>query len=151
MYTFGLSVPVRQGRGPVGGKVTELPAILVVEDECSLQGIVEDTLTEGGFSVDVLSSGEQALTLFQGRFKQYKALVTDVALKGRLNGWQVAAQLREVDPGLPVVYMSGAHADQWAAKGAPNSIILSKPFAPAQLVTAVSQLINAVPPIAPTE
>jgi DNA-binding response OmpR family regulator len=89
--------------------------------------------------------------VFKGRHKGYRALVTDVVLKGRLNGWEVAAQPREVDPRLPVVYMSGAHADEWASKGVPNSIMLTKPFAPAQLVTAVSQLLDDVPPIAPTE
>ena len=128
----------------------ELPVILVVEDEYPVQGIVEDILTEGGFAADILSSGEEALTLFKGRLKNYKALVTDVALTGRLNGWEVAAQIREIDPGFPVVYMSGAHADEWASKGVPNSIMLSKPFAPVQLVTAVAQLLNAAPPTAPT-
>jgi DNA-binding response OmpR family regulator len=135
----------------VGKEVNELPAILVIEDEYSIQGIVEDALTEGGFAADLLSSGEEALTLFRGGQKSYKALVTDVALKGRLNGWEVAAQIRQTDPGFPVIYMSGAHADEWASKGVPNSIMLAKPFAPAQLVTAVSQLLNAVPPIPPTE
>ena len=134
-----------------GGNVTELPLILVIEDETALQDIVEDALTEGGFAADILSSGEEALTVFKGRLKEYKALVTDIALKGRLNGWEIAAQLRDVDPHLPIVYMSGAHADEWTSKGVPNSIMLAKPFAAAQLVTAVSQLLNAVPPIAPTE
>ena len=133
-----------------GEVVSELPVILVIEDEYPLQEIVEDALTSGGFAADILSSGEEALTMFKGRRKEYKALVTDVALKGRLNGWEVAAQLREVDPQLPVIYTSGAHADEWASKGVPNSIMLTKPFAPAQLVTAVSQLLNAVPPAAPT-
>jgi DNA-binding response OmpR family regulator len=130
--------------------VTELPVILVVEDEYAIQGIVEDALTEGGFAADILSSGEEALTLFRGRLKAYKALVTDVALKGRFNGWEVAAKIRETDPGFPVVYMSGARADEWASKGVPNSIMLAKPFAPAQLVTAVAQLLNSVPPPATT-
>jgi len=39
-------------------------------------------------------------------------------------------------------YMTGASADDWASKGVPNSILLTKPFAPAQLLTAVSQLLN---------
>jgi hypothetical protein len=42
--------------------------------------------------------------------------------------------------------MSGASADDWASKGVPNSIMLSKPFAPAQLVTAVSNLLNTGTP-----
>lgn len=38
--------------------------------------------------------------------------------------------------------MTGASADDWPSMGVPNSILLTKPFAPAQLVTAVSQLLN---------
>jgi hypothetical protein len=45
--------------------------------------------------------------------------------------------------------MSGKDVDDWASKGVPNSIMLAKPFAPAQLVTAISQL-NANSPIAPS-
>ena len=121
---------------------------MVVEDDRDLQGIVEDALIEGGFETDVVSSGEEALTLFRGGLKNYKVLVTDVGLKGRLTGWEVAAQIREADLNFPIVYMSGAHAEEWASKGVPNSIMLAKPFAPAQLVTAVSQLLNSAPPAA---
>jgi hypothetical protein len=42
--------------------------------------------------------------------------------------------------------MTGAAADDWASEGVPNSILLKKPFAPAQLVTAVSQLLNTGSP-----
>jgi DNA-binding response OmpR family regulator len=130
--------------------VPELPLILVVEDDYPLQGVVEDALTEGGFESEILSSGEEALTLFKGGTKDYKALVTDVTLKGRLDGWEVARQIREIDPAFPVVYMTGAAAREWGSQGVPNSILLEKPFAPAQLVTAVSQLLNAgSPPTAP--
>src|SRR3954468_4253778 len=87
--------------GRTGEAVNELPVILVIEDEYPIQEIVEDALTEGGFKADVLSSGEEALTLFRGGFKSYRALVTDVALKGRLNGWEVAAQIRENVPEFP--------------------------------------------------
>jgi DNA-binding response OmpR family regulator len=81
--------------------------------------------------------------LFKGGSKNYKALVTDVSLKGRLSGWEVARQIREKDPAFPVVYLTGAAADEWASQGVPNSNLLQKPFSPAQLVTAVSQLLNS--------
>ena len=123
----------------------ELPVILVLEDEDLIQAMVEEALTDAGFATDVVASGEEALTLFKGGLKNYKALVTDVGIKGGLNGWEVAAKIREIDPGFPVVYMSGVHADEWASKGVPNSIMLAKPFAPAQLVTAVAQLLNTAP------
>jgi len=67
-------------------------------------------------------------------------------VKGTLNGWEVARQIREIEPEFPVVYMTGASGDKWASQGVPNSILLQKPFAPAQLVTAVSQLLNAGTP-----
>ena len=107
-------------------------------------------LSEGGFETDILSSAEEALTLFKGGIKTYKALVTDVNLKGRLSGWDLARQIREIDPTFPIIYMTGVAGDQWASHGVPNSILLQKPFAPAQIVTAVSQLLNsASPPTAP--
>jgi hypothetical protein len=40
--------------------------------------------------------------------------------------------------------MTGASADQWTSHGVPNSVLSPKPFAPAQLVTAVPQL--SMPP-----
>ena len=124
----------------------ELPVILVIEDEDLIQSVIEEALAEGGFATDVVASGEEALNLFKGGAREYKALVTDIGLKGRLNGWEVAAKLRETQPAFPVIYMSGAHADEWASKGVPNSIMLVKPFAPAQLVIAVAQLLNSAPP-----
>ena len=78
---------------------------------------------------------------------KYRALVTDIGLRRQIDGWEVAQQAREIDPAFPIVYMSGAHAEDWASKGVPNSIMLAKPFAPAQLVTAVSQLLNAGTPL----
>lgn len=48
-----------------------------------------------------------------------------------------------------IIYMTGTHGEEWASKGVPNSLLLAKPFAPAQIVTAISQLLNATPPIPP--
>lgn len=130
------------------GNVSDVPLVLVVEDEYPLQGLVEEALREGGFDAAILSSGEEALTLFRGKVAPYRALVTDVNLKGSLSGWKVAKQIREMAAGFPVIYMTGASADQWTSHGVPDSILLLKPFAPAQLVTAVSQLLNAAGPAA---
>ncbi|OSJ07195.1 hypothetical protein BST63_36285 [Bradyrhizobium canariense] len=101
---------------------------------------------EAGFATDILSSVEEALTLFRSGMKEYRAVVADVNLKGTLSGWELARQLRQREPTFPVVYMTGAAANDWGSQGVPNSILLQKPFAPAQLVTAVSKLLNEVPP-----
>ena len=125
--------------------------ILVVEDDQEVQTVVENALIEGGFEPAIASSGEEAVTLLTGDKSSYRALVADVRLRGRMDGWEVARRAREIDPDFPIIYMTGGAIDQWPVKGVPNSILLEKPFAPAQLVTAVSQLLNALsPPTAPT-
>jgi DNA-binding response OmpR family regulator len=121
-----------------------LPIILVVEDDQLIQSVVEEALQEGGFEVDLFSSAKQGIEKLDNAGGKYRALVTDINLgRDETDGWEIARHAREIDPKFPVVYMSGDSAEAWASKGVPNSIMLSKPFAPAQLVTAVSQLLNA--------
>ena len=111
--------------------------ILVVEDDQSIQSIVEEALSDGGFMPTIASSGEEALTLLGG--SKYRVLVIDIKLgKDRIRGWDVARRARAINPGLPVVYITGANADEWAFQGVPNSVLLTKPFAPAQRRAAVS-------------
>jgi CheY-like chemotaxis protein len=57
-------------------------------------------------ATDIVSSGEEALTLLMGGLKRPNALVTDVRLKGRLSGWEVARRIREKDASFPVVYVT---------------------------------------------
>ena len=121
----------------------DLPVILVVDDDPMIHSIVEAALTAGGFEPAIAPSGEEAVTLLKAGKSKYRALVTDIDLgRGKMNGWQVARHAREIDPAFPIIYMTGAAAEQWASHGVPNSVLLTKPFAPAQLVTAVSQLLN---------
>lgn len=126
---------------------TNLPIVLIVEDDLAIQAIVDEALNEAGFETALAPSAEEAVTLLKGKVANYKALVTDINLKGMMNGWQVAKAAREIDPTFPIVYMTGAAAGDWPSHGVPNSILLEKPFAPAQLITAVSQLLNAGTPI----
>jgi CheY-like chemotaxis protein len=121
--------------------VPALPLILVIEDEYFLQVEVSEALTAAGFAVEAVASGEDALRLFASG-KPYKAVATDIHLRGDLNGWDVARRIREMGPSFPIVYMTGTEVGQWASQGVPNTILLEKPFAPAQLVTAISNLLN---------
>ena len=125
--------------------------VLVIEDDHLIQTMVEEALADGGFELAITASGEEAITLLRDG-SQYRAVVTDINLTGRLDGWEVARAARKTDPTMPVIYMTGTHGEEWASMGVPNSVILAKPFAPAQLVTAISNLLNTVtPPAAPTE
>jgi DNA-binding response OmpR family regulator len=116
--------------------------VLIVEDDVLIQTMVEEALKEAGFETAIAPSAEEAVTLIKGKVMNYRALVTDINLRGRMTGWDVAKQARQIEPKFPIIYMTGAAADDWASHGVPNSILLVKPFVSAQLVTAVSQLLN---------
>jgi DNA-binding response OmpR family regulator len=123
--------------------VENVPVVLVVEDDPLIQSVVKEALTEGGFEIVIASSGDQAMDLLDSSDGKYRALVADINLgRDKLSGSEVARHAREINPDFPVVYMSGDSAEEWSSKGVPHSIMLPKPFAPAQLVTAVSQLIH---------
>jgi CheY-like chemotaxis protein len=115
--------------------------LLYVEDELFIQEDVVATLKDAGFSLVVADSGEQALQLLVQHGPHLRGLVTDVNLGPGLNGWEVARAARQSINALPVVYVSAASHHEWAAQGVPGSTIIAKPFAPAQLVVAVSSLL----------
>jgi DNA-binding NtrC family response regulator len=69
-------------------------------------------------------------------------MIADVRVYEPPSGWEIARIGRGIDPEMPVVYISGDSAPDWASKGVPNSVMFEKPFAMPQLVLSVSQLLN---------
>ena len=121
------------------------PAILVyvVEDDALISLMVEEALKDGGFAVATAADGADAMRLLDAPDADCRALVADVNLApGGLTGWDVARRARELHSDIPVVYMTGSEAHEWTSQGVPNSVLVPKPFAAAQIVTAVSQLLN---------
>jgi DNA-binding response OmpR family regulator len=92
---------------------------------------------------DAYDNGEKAMKILHTSGTKFRAIITDVNLSGKLTGWDVARHAREINDKIPVIYLTAASSHEWASKGVPNSLLLTKPFAIAQVVTAVSQLINA--------
>jgi CheY-like chemotaxis protein len=117
--------------------------VFLVEDEFLIQELVEHALQEGGFAVAIANNGEEAMAMLEADGAKFRALVSDINLGRGPTGWDVARRARELNEHLPVVYMTGGNGHEWASQGVPNSILIGKPFAPAQIVTAVSQLLNA--------
>jgi DNA-binding response OmpR family regulator len=122
--------------------VNDRPIILVIEDDRGLQAVIEEALRDGGFEPAIAASGEEAVTLLKAKLINYRALITDISLLGRLDGWQVARAAREVGPAFPVIYVTGAFAHEWRSKGVSESVLLNKPFAGAQLLTALRNLLG---------
>jgi DNA-binding response OmpR family regulator len=119
--------------------------VLLVEDDQLVRLMAEEALREAGFEVALAGSAEEAVALLDGQSPGFRAVVTDVELSpAGLSGWDVARRARELVPDMPVVYMTGGRANDWAAQGVPKSVLLVKRFVPGQLVTAVTSLLNVV-------
>jgi DNA-binding NtrC family response regulator len=52
-------------------------AVLVVDDDASIQNVLEETLTEGGFASKAASSGEEAIALLNAG--RYRVLIIDAS------------------------------------------------------------------------
>ena len=124
----------------------ERPTVLVVEDQPLIGLTVQEGLEEAGYQVLLEETLAQALHELEAASTRLSALVTDIRLEGETDGWDLARRARELHPSLPVVYMSGDSAVDHSSKGVPNSIMVQKPFAAAQIVTAISTLLNKLTP-----
>jgi DNA-binding response OmpR family regulator len=84
---------------------------------------------------------EEAVSLLNAH--RYCAVIIDISFgMDHVRGWAVARRARAFNPNLPVIYITGGNADEWAIQGVPNSVLITKPFAPVQLLTALSQLLS---------
>ena len=120
-----------------------MPLILVVEDEILVREMLVEALEHAGFSTLVSGDAQGAVLLFEGDGAEIRGLVTDINLACGMDGWELACAAREHIGDLPVVYISGASGHEWVSRGVPNSLMITKPFAPAQIVVALSSLMVA--------
>lgn len=120
----------------------EIPPVLVVEDEPLVLLSIAEALEEGGYTVLQASHGESAIALID-QTPDLRGLVTDIRLGSGPSGWEVAHHARLKFPCIAVVYATGDSAAEWSASGVPQSVILQKPFASAEIVAAVSNMLVA--------
>ena len=117
--------------------------LLYVEDEILIQAMVVDSLEEAGFAAITATNGKDALRAIRSD-DRIRGMITDINIGAGIDGWEVARLARECSAGLPIVYVSGTNSREWEARGVPNSIMVAKPFAPVQIVVAMSSLLIAV-------
>ena len=128
------------------------PLLLLVDDEVLLQELMSRELADTGFEIVVASDGNRALAELGADAARFKAVVTDIKLGEGPDGWDVAHRARELVADMPVVYVTGDETHDWSSKGVPESVVISKPFAPSQFNTAVATLIIAArTPTAPPD
>ena len=119
----------------------DLPLLLLVENEYFTRDMVEHALRDGGFDLAIATSGEEAFSLLDEP-RSFVGVVTDVDLGGSADGWAVARHARSAASDTSIVYMTGGSAGQWLIQGVPLSVLVTKPFAEAQIVSAITTLLN---------
>lgn len=124
--------------------MTNTVTLFLVEDEALIRDLLDTSLAEAGFEVVAVADGVKALAELDADATRFRAVITDVQLGAGPDGWAVARRARELVSDMPIVYMSGDSGHDWSSKGVPKSLMIAKPFAPAQIVTAVSTLLNEV-------
>jgi signal transduction histidine kinase/CheY-like chemotaxis protein len=122
------------GTAPV---VSRSARVLIVDDDPQVRHVTASFLTGFGHSTTEAGDGEAALRHLQR--DRFDIVVADLAMPG-MSGIELAAEIRDRDPTLPVLILTG-HAE---AMQIPEDLpVLSKPFRSADLATRVAALLEA--------
>lgn len=114
--------------------------VLLVDDEADIRHTVSRLLDEAGYVVRSAANGSEALAIVNGGFAP-DVLLADYAMPGD-NGVDLALRLREIQPDLPVLFLSG-HVDRAViATAVPGAQLLRKPFRVDELLGAVRGLVE---------
>ena len=115
--------------------------VLVVEDEPDLRELTRRILDRGGYRVLVASSGAEAIEAARSAGQRLDMLLTDVVMPG-MQGREVAERIGEMQPGIPVLFMSGYTGGILDYQGALESgvSLIEKPFSSAALLAKVREL-----------
>ena len=117
--------------------------ILVIDDEADIRELVSGILEDAGHQVRVARDSEEALDAVRRR--RPTLAVLDVWLQGsKVDGLDLLAMLRETDPDMPVIVISGHGTIETAVaairKGAYD--FLEKPFNADRLLIVVTRAIE---------
>lgn len=121
------------------------PLVLLVEDDPGIQGLVSVLFARRGIGVDVVSDGEQALRLLRDR--AYAVILLDLMLP-HVNGFEVIRELKAQSPEmLQRTIVITAASDLTLRDFDPTQVrrVLRKPFAIADLISAVEQCLGSRP------
>ncbi len=128
--------PARMGKFSGEGR----PA-LVVEDQDGVREYVAETLRLLGFEVTAVADGPAAIAAAKNG-KLFALIDSDIGLPGGIDGWQLSAQLRRLQPDAKMVLMTG-YAQGTAAPLGRATELLMKPFSPSALELRLARLFAA--------
>jgi PAS domain S-box-containing protein len=130
------------GKLPQGTEV-----IILAEDEPAVRELATRILREQGYTVLEAANGYEALHIWQERSKEVQLLVTDMSMP-EMSGKELAEKLRQTQPGLKIIFLSG-HSDEMIAHldaMGPDITFLQKPFNAVTLLDNVRKALDMIEP-----
>ena len=113
------------------------PRILLVDDNTIVRDMLVDLVGSLGYQTDAAAGGEEALELFDRG--HYGMVLTDLLMPG-MSGWEVLAALRQRDPHIPVIIVTGSPVVGDPRASQPGVAVLKKPVD----VTALDSMIKGM-------
>jgi PAS domain S-box-containing protein len=128
--------------GPTAAHIGK-PLVLVVDDEQTVLSVTSQMLERSGYEVITAASGHEAIERFSERAPDVSVVLLDLTMPD-LNGDEVFAKIRQVDPSARVILMSGYSEQKAAAQFRTDGLagFLQKPFTPALLKERVGSLMQ---------
>jgi CheY-like chemotaxis protein len=118
--------------------ISQDPRILLVDDNAVVRDMLVDLVGSLGYSADAAGGGAEALALFdQG---QYDVVLTDLQRPG-MSGWEVLAALRQREPWIPVIIITGTPVIGDARAEQPGVAVLRKPVDVMALATMIKGML----------
>jgi DNA-binding NtrC family response regulator len=117
--------------------------ILVVDDDRGVLSLLEFALQGAGYSVLSADGGRQAIRIFEDCADPVHLLLTDVIMPD-LTGPVVAERLRQRQPDLQVLFMSGFHDAELVQRFVTDKgfNLLPKPFTVESLLRSVENSLS---------
>jgi CheY-like chemotaxis protein len=122
----------------ISGAIGEV-TVLVVEDEPLVLDMISQELSDQGFAVLEADTAEAALSIIQSG-QSVDVLFTDIRLPGEMDGWRLAAMVRESMPQLPIIYATGYTVERSAQ--VPGSVFMKKPYRPSAVADTIRTLVG---------
>jgi signal transduction histidine kinase/CheY-like chemotaxis protein len=103
--------------------------IMVVDDERELVSLTEELLASLSYEPVGFSDGHLAIEVFRHDPKRFDAILTDEHMQP-MRGLEIAKLIHELEPGLPIILMTGHRDDELDARAREAGVteILDKPL-----------------------
>ena len=117
--------------------------ILLAEDDPAVRELMERILRDFGYDVILAEDGQDAVEKFAVNMGEVKLVLMDVMMPKK-NGKEAADEIRQLKPGIQVLFSSGYTADFIHNQAElPETIeLIMKPVKPQELISKVEELLS---------